>query len=76
MNNINAILEQRKAEGNKVKIQLLARKLYPEKTLASATQSLHNLRSGKTKRVTIDQINILCEELETTFEELFNQKKL
>lgn len=71
MNNISKIIYLKKSQGQKVKIQELARKLFPDSTLTGAQQNFHNLRSGKVKRLTIEQIKILQDELGCTFDELF-----
>ncbi len=73
MNNINKIIFLRKSEGKEIRINQVARKLFPDSSYNGATQNFHNLRSGKVKRLTIEQINILIDELECTFEELFNE---
>jgi DNA-binding Xre family transcriptional regulator len=70
-NNIDYLLVRQKRAGKKIKIQTLARRLFPNASLASAVQSFSNMRTQKTKRITVDQVKVLCEELETTFEELF-----
>ena len=71
MNRIKELIEEKKSKGEKININLLSKKLYPGSSLTSARQCFHNLKSNKTKKLTLDQIRILLEEFNCKIEELY-----
>lgn len=56
----------------KIRIRELAQKLFPESTEDSAYIRFNGLVTGRIRKISKQSVNILCEELDCTSNDLFN----
>ncbi|NQU54074.1 MAG: hypothetical protein HQ522_16215 [Bacteroidetes bacterium] len=68
---VNEAFAQAEAKGKKIKKIQLAEKLWPGSSRDTQQMNISNLLNGKTKRVDIQWIPIICEELGCTPNFLF-----
>ncbi len=66
-------MAQSELDGNKIKDEDVYMKLWPNSKRETQQVNWANLKKGKTKRVDIEWIPILCDELNCTPNYLFNQ---
>ena len=67
-------MEKLEQKGNKIKKIQIAEKLWPKSSRKTQQMNIANLIDGKTKRVDIEWVSILCEVLECNPSFLFNHK--
>lgn len=68
---INEAIKIAKREGKKIKKTDLAFALWDVKNIKAARENIYNLCSGKSKKVDIDAIPIICDKLGVTSDYLF-----
>lgn len=68
---LNESFEFAKCEGKKVMKRELASELWPDSRDKTANANISNLCNGKTKKIDIDAVPIICERLGVTADFLF-----
>jgi hypothetical protein len=69
---LNEAIAQSEVNGKKVLKQDLALKLFPDANKKTRQVNMTNLCNGRTKRVSVEQVRIICEMLNCTADYLFN----
>lgn len=57
---IDEAIKQAMASGRNITVEELAKKVFPELCEHAACYKLYKLRTGRTKRITIDQVTTIC----------------
>lgn len=57
---IDKAIKQAMANGRNVTVEELAKDVFPELSEHAACYKLYKLRTGRTKRVTMDQVTTIC----------------
>lgn len=57
---IDKAIKQAMASGRNITVEELAKEVFPELSEHAACYKLYKLRTGRTKRVTIDQVLTIC----------------
>lgn len=57
---IDKAIKQTLANGRNITVEELAKEVFPELSEHAACYKLYKLRTGRTKRVTIDQVLTIC----------------
>lgn len=57
---IDEAIKQAMANGRNITVEELAKEVFPELSEHAACYKLYKLRTGRTKRVRIDQITTIC----------------
>lgn len=57
---IDEAIKQAMASGRNITVEELAKKVFPELSEHAACYKLYKLRTGRTKRITIDQVTTIC----------------
>lgn len=71
-NNIDKLIREKEIrDGKRINITDLAKIVYPNSSRTSAFQRFFNLRTGKTKNVSIKTINTLTTFFGCTYNEIF-----
>ena len=71
MTNLRTLYLQRKQEGVVQSMAELGERLWPDSPRESMLQNVHKLFSGKTKRIDLDWIPIICDWLKVDANTLF-----
>lgn len=57
---IDEAIKQAMASGKNLTVEVLAKELFPELSEHAACYKLYKLRTGRTKRIEIDQVLTIC----------------
>ena len=57
---IDEAIKQTMASGRNITVEELAKEVFPELGEHAACYKLYKLRTGRTKRITIDQVTTIC----------------